>query len=239
MRDITTRGELSASTRRRMIKESTAIAMAADPAAEAATRYASARRAKWFKPITATLAAMSGRGERCMYCSGSEAAQVEHHRPKSRYPSLALQWENLLWVCGICNQSKGQRFDDVVPPLNPVDDSIWEHLFIDQFGNLRARWSTTLNGLDPRAVATIGCLSLDRQALQEARHSRLKDLRQKVRDAVTFYSQGQLSQDDLVTRLMEWFDQPFQPDVVDYFLRGPGQTDASEPFRDFLAAAGL
>ena len=177
---------------------------------------------------------MSGLGQRCMYCSGRESAQVEHYRPKTTHPAIALEWANLLWSCGVCNQAKGNRFDASVAPINPIDDDVWSHFFIDEFGNLSPRWSIAENSLDQRAMATIALHALDRQALQECRQERLIDLRARVNDTMLLLAAGELTRDELERRALTWFEQPFQPDIADYFLAGPGALDSAEPFRRFL-----
>ncbi|MFM2056609.1 MAG: hypothetical protein RLY71_994 [Pseudomonadota bacterium] len=219
----------------RLDKETLAIQNATDQKKEAEVRYSKARRPEpWFVPVLTALSAMSGAGSRCMYCSGSEASQVEHHCPKSRYPVRALAWNNLLWVCGQCNQHKGQRFDERKPPIHPVEEDVWLHFFIDQFGNLRSRWNPLADDLDPRAEETIQSLALDRQALQESRHARLKDLRQKARTAIAALQEQRLTVPELEWQLLEWFEQPFQPDVADYFLAGPGADNDDEPFKQLF-----
>lgn len=45
---------------------------------------------------------------------------IEHFRPKTKFPLLAYQWDNLFLCCGIC-QKKGDEFDDRL--LKPDDDS--------------------------------------------------------------------------------------------------------------------
>lgn len=214
-----------------MQQATAAISIAVDPKTEADTRYRKARTARWFIPVLQTLRLMSGPGERCMYCSGSEASQVEHHRPKSAYPQQALAWPNLLWACGQCNQYKGQQFDSHNPPLDPVAENVWDYFFIDQYGNLRSRWNVAFDDLDPRAEATLQLLALDRQGLQESRHARLKDLRQKACAAIADLQEKRLAVPELEWQLLEWFEQPFQPDVADYFLAGPGANNENEPFK--------
>ena len=234
MRQLSARKSLSPSTSARLAVETAAIVAAADPTAEARARYAAARRAVWFKQVIKTVGAMTGVGQRCMYCSGSESAQIEHYRPKTTNPSLALTWQNLLWICGICNLAKGNRFEEANPPVNPVNDDVWRHFFIDQFGNLCPRWSAELDDLDPRAVRTIELHDLDRQSLQECRQERLADLRNKVEDSLARFNSGELSHDDLEARALVWFEQPFQPDIADYFFGGPGVDDVNEPFKAFF-----
>ncbi|MEY8689429.1 MAG: HNH endonuclease [Leptothrix sp. (in: b-proteobacteria)] len=235
MRRIGPRAELPASTVERLAQETSAIQRAADQKKEAEARYSKARRPQeWLVPVLNTLRAMSGNGGRCMYCSGSEASQVEHYRPKSSYPALTFDWSNLLWACGQCNQLKGNQFNETKIPVNPVDENVWQHFFIDQFGNLRSRWHEALDDLDPRAEETMRMLALDRQALQESRLARLKDLRQKAHQAISDLETGQASTSDIELKLLEWFQQPFQPDVADYFLDGPGADDATEPFKQLF-----
>ncbi len=237
MRQLPARTRLRVATTKRLERETSATLGAQNPSLEADIRYAAARRAVWFRPLIETLERLSGVGQRCMYCSGSEASQVEHYRPKAVYPDRTFEWDNLLWVCGTCNQFKGNRFDEGTPPINPIDDPVWEHFFIDEFGNLCAKWDSTANDLDPRAQRTIELLGLDREALQETRLARLLDLRTKISDAVSLLNSGLVGAPELQVRVLDWFEQPFQPDVADYFLDGPGS--AEEPFSGFLVAAEL
>lgn len=237
MRTVARRESLPDGISNRLLRETRKISAAADPVVEASARYDRCRRATWFRPVIEELVGMAGEGARCMFCSGSEAGQVEHFRPKALYPHTALQWKNMLWICGICNLAKGSRFNESLPFINPVDESVWDYLFIDEFGALSPRWNDATNDLDPRAVLTIELLRLDRQALQESRHARLKDLRKRALDTIALFSLDKLSADDIRDRLIEWYSQPFQPDVADYFFSGPGAQIRSEPFRHLLEIA--
>lgn len=232
------REALPSNVLQRLALETQEIVGSTDPVSAASVRYDSARTAVWFKPVLSALARMSGLGQRCMFCSGSEAGQVEHYRPKATYFDQALCWENFLWICGVCNIAKGSRFDEACPPINPIDDQVWDFFFIDEFGALSARWNDTAGDLEPRAVKTIDLLSLDRQALQESRFERLKDLRAKAVDSIELFRQNHLSQDEIEIRLIEWFEQPFQPDVADYFFAGPGANNKTEPFRQLFDIIG-
>jgi uncharacterized protein (TIGR02646 family) len=208
----------------------------ADPVGAANRLYTNARQSRWFGPVIDALRGMAGPGERCMFCSGSECSQVEHFQPKAIFPTLALVWENLLWVCGICNQFKGDRF----PPdteqgeriIDPVTENVWDFFFVDEFGNLTERWRPELDSPDPRARITVEVLGLDRDALQRTRQSRLEDLKEKVTDALTLLGRGDLTVEELRARVRTWATQPFQPDVADYFLHGPGS--AEEPFSELF-----
>lgn len=237
MRQICARPTLDETVIRKLAVENDAIANSGDPQGEAEARYKAARRSAWFRPISENLARLSGIGQRCMYCGGSESTQVEHYRPKATYPAMAFAWENFLWVCGACNQFKGIGFEEQLPPINSIDDLVWNYFFIDEFGNLCAKWDPITADLDQRATRTIELLSLDRQALQESRFARLIDLRAKIADTVALFQQGLLVEMDLEARMLEWFEQPFQSDVADYFFDGPGRSE--DPFKQFFALAGL
>lgn len=44
----------------------------------------------------------------CSVCGG-EADQIDHIKPKSRYPELALEMSNLRPICWPCNREKATR----------------------------------------------------------------------------------------------------------------------------------
>ncbi|MEK7676451.1 MAG: HNH endonuclease [Verrucomicrobiota bacterium] len=203
-----------------------------DPQKAAEKRYTNARKSRWFGEVLSKLRTMAGPGEPCMLCDANESTDIEHYRPKSIYPTLALTWENLLWACTACNRFKGDRF----PPdtelgsqiLNPVDDSVWDYFFIDQFGTLTPVWQPIMNAFDPRALSTRDVLRLDRETLQERRLQRLRSLRKSVEDTVARYRSGQITREEVRDRIKQWKMEPFQADVADYFLNGPGTKE--EPF---------
>lgn len=75
---------------------------------------------------------------KCMYCEGIMGdvsyGAVEHIKPKSRFPDLALEWSNLGYCCTVCNTKKGDYWTDEEDMrfLNPYDDVISD--FIDFAG---------------------------------------------------------------------------------------------------------
>lgn len=241
MRTLPPRPDLPDKTVQRLNKETAAINIAPDPKIEAERRYTNARKTKWFEPVVNALKTVSGIGERCMFCSGSESSQVEHFKPKAIFPEEAMTWGNFFWACGICNQAKGDRF----PPhtgaggqiINPIQENVWDFFFLDEYGNLSPKWRTDLGMLDPRAKSTLEILALDRDALQQTRQQRIDDLKGRIADSLSLYRSGELTQAQLADRCRDWCTQPFQPDVADYFLAGPGKDE--HPFNDFLLAAGL
>ena len=241
MRKLPQRSELPGPLLELLEDQAREISNSANPQTEAERIYKNARKAKWFEPVLNALRTMAGTGERCMFCSGSESSSVEHFRPKSVFPSEAMNWENFLWVCSICNTSKGDRF----PPntevgeslIDPTRDDVWAFFFIDEFGNLSARWRRDIDDQDPRAVNTIRLLLLDRYALQQSRQMRVEDLKKRAVDSLNLYRYGQVDKEGLRNRVEEWLTQPFQPDVADFFLSGPGRVE--NPFAELLTEAGI
>lgn len=115
--------------------------------------------------------------EKCGYCESKIGAtwpgDVEHLRPKSKFPELVLQWENLTLACGICNTNKGNTYADDVPLLNPYDTNIEERvtfagsLAINRIGDM-ASWFW------------IGKLELNRGKLLARRTERLLEIQEKL-----------------------------------------------------------
>lgn len=71
---------------------------------------------------------------RCMYCEGAEGHQIDHFHPRARRPEQTYAWENLLWSCEPCNNSKRDQFplDDEGRPmlLDPTHDDPRDHLLL-------------------------------------------------------------------------------------------------------------
>lgn len=65
---------------------------------------------KDFKEVRSTLKKMGPIGGCCLYCESNTGNQIEHFRPKSRFPECAFEWENFLPACGECNLGKGSKF---------------------------------------------------------------------------------------------------------------------------------
>ena len=241
MRVLPPRPVLADRPQKRLRNETAEIEASLDQREAAERKYANARKAKGFRGVIEKLGELAGPGEPCMFCDANESTDVEHYRPKRVFPQLALVWENLLWACTNCNRFKLDRFPPDTEPgarlLNPVEDNVWEHFFIDQFGTLTPAWRPHLSAFEPRAVSTREILRLDRQTLhrqtlQERRLLRLRGLKRAAEDTVARYRSNQLTLDEVKQRIEHWKVEPFQADVADYFLNGPGRTE--EPFAALL-----
>ena len=223
---------------KRLSDETEAIKKGSDPKAEADKRYRNARKTKWFAPVVKELGRLAGPGERCMFCSGSEASDVEHYRPKAIFPESAMTWENYLWSCPPCNRGKLNRFPPDTGPgglfVNPLYENVWDFFFIDAFGILTPRFDRSVNAPNGRAVTTRDFLSLNRDAVQVCRQQRFKNLKEAMADTLNLIAARKLTKKAARARVETWKSESWQPDVADYFLNGPGRTES--PFKEFLAA---
>jgi uncharacterized protein (TIGR02646 family) len=237
MRTLPKRTRLPRKTKKHLTSETNAISASADPKAEAKRRWPTVRNAKWFNPVVTKLRQLAGKGGRCMYCSGSEATDVEHYRPVAAFPKESMNWENYLWSCTACNRKKLARFPPVTEPgdmiINPLTENVWTFFFIDQFGLLTPNWDSTINGLNARAVSTRDILGLNREAVNDCRLARLRSLRTCASDTIKLFKNGTLSRKQVERRIALWLREPFQPDVANYFLVGPGSS--TTPFSTLLA----
>ncbi len=56
--------------------------------------------------------------DKCVYCESKMThvayGDIEHYRPKSKFPELTFAWSNLLLACGVCNgtEYKGNTFPE-------------------------------------------------------------------------------------------------------------------------------
>jgi 5-methylcytosine-specific restriction endonuclease McrA len=69
---------------------------------------------------------------KCAYCESFVRhvypGDVEHVLPKSHRPDLVVAWDNLTYVCSVCNNAKGNYYDLNSPLVNPYEDEPRDHL---------------------------------------------------------------------------------------------------------------
>lgn len=127
---------------------------------------------------------------KCMYCESRIShvyfGDVEHIRPKSLFQAFRLAHDNLGLVCAICNNAKGEFWDDLFPLLNPYEDDPEQELL--PLGFMIARRPS-----HERARLTIEKVQLNRPALMERRKERI-DLLQSLADQYVLAPEGQLKE---------------------------------------------
>lgn len=111
--------------------------------------------------------------QKCAYCESkitqTYPGDVEHIVPKSRVPTLVVEWTNLTLACWQCNHNKADYYDSDDPLLNPYE--------IDPADHLLALGPLIL----PKPAARVGrvtelTLDLNRGALVERRQERILSL---------------------------------------------------------------
>jgi hypothetical protein len=98
--------------------------------------------------------------DKCYICEDSvhTAPNVEHRIPGNRDSALKYDWNNLLLACSHCNNTKSDRFDEIIDPtvIDPeefialslsVDDELREVVIVHKIKDC-ANVDTTINLLD-------------------------------------------------------------------------------------------
>ncbi|NKI68071.1 hypothetical protein GN109_01455 [Collimonas pratensis] len=237
MRNFPPRPPLGPAALRRLTEKTNAILASPTPQALAESCYTNSRRTRWFvTSVVAALTTMVGLGGRCMFCGSSEASQVDHFMPKAVYPAQTMVWENFIWICGLCNQHKGNEFPCDAQGnsllINPIDDDVWLFFTIDKLGFILPVWNMAADDIDIRAHTTETLYKFNRQAVQESRQKRIQSLCDHIADCVLLHSHGHLTVQQKQERIDKWLLEPFHPEVAQYFFRGPGRTE--EPFATYL-----
>jgi 5-methylcytosine-specific restriction endonuclease McrA len=241
MRNFAIRPQLQPSAERWLSTKTQVITNSQTPKETAESVYSNSRKTQWFlTSVVATLGELAGTGQPCMFCGSSEASQVDHFKPKADFPHIAMSWENFIWICGVCNQHKGNTFpfDFHVGQLliNPLDEDIWLFYTIDKYGYILAKWNVVENDIDLRAKTTEDIYKFNRQAIQESRQKQIMSLEEHVNDSILLDKFGHLSMQEKRKRLTDWLAHSFHPEVAQYFFLGPGKTE--EPFATFLNLLG-
>lgn len=113
----------------------------------------------------------------CCYCESQvgivDYPHIEHRKPKRAkngvpivvYPHLTYEWDNLHLSCTICNTTKGNKYDEINPILDSVNDSVIEQHFQYDEGAEGIIWFP----LTARASTTEQHTGLNRDAIVRAR----------------------------------------------------------------------
>ena len=100
----------------------------------------------------------------CAYCEQSCRGEIDHYRPKSRFPKLVYEWYNWLFACHDCNQAKNSRWPTggYVDPCAKSQQARPERYFTfdTQTGEILPRRGLSL-GRRKKAWRTIDILQLN------------------------------------------------------------------------------
>jgi uncharacterized protein (TIGR02646 family) len=118
--------------------------------------------------LAAKKALFAGSHQKCGYCecNTTEGAytQIDHYKPKSRYPALVFEWENFVPSCAQCNGFKSDHDTGTEPIINPYEINPGEAFYYN-----RTRIKSKEGGYFNRADKTIEVCSLNRDELLYAR----------------------------------------------------------------------
>jgi uncharacterized protein (TIGR02646 family) len=186
--------------------------------------------------VRESLETMAGPRRRCMFCGDSKATDIEHFRPKMRYPEHMFHWDNFLLVCWPCNRRKGTKFpcDPAGAPLliDPTREDPWDHLFfVAATGQVVPRPDAATGQESPRGVATTDprTLPLNDESITEARRRGYRTLHRAV---ARFLQSATASALDSRDELLSAASDLDRPELVIWFLEREGQRD--EPFASLL-----
>ena len=124
----------------------------------------------------------------CAYCevrtdSGSTKPEIDHFRPRSKYPHLTFKWENLLYSCHKCNYKKDDEFPEenggYVSPSDPDCNGYFDFDF--DSCRIRPKDSIDDDGLKLRIEKLICDLKLNRLELTNLRRDIKAKMNKKIR----------------------------------------------------------
>lgn len=109
----------------------------------------------------------------CAYCEGdiggTDYAEIEHFKPKSKFPELAYKYDNLHYSCTKCNKNKGDQYSELM--IEPCIDE--PELHIKYEGNYAI-------AKDEKGSYTIQVVKLNDRVRLKKRYNRLKEIQERV-----------------------------------------------------------
>ena len=135
---------------------------------------------------------------KCGYCESRiehvSDPHIEHYRPKSRFPELTFDWNNLLLACGKCNSTryKADKFPEANeggPLVNPCTDNPKDHF--DFIYDVQAKLASVVTTTE-RGRVTEELLGLNRNELRRHRSIQITRLLVLARFADTDTTAQQL-----------------------------------------------
>ena len=134
-----------------------------------------------------------------MYCESKithiDYGDIEHFRPKSKYPNLEFEWSNLGIACVKCNRDyKKDKFDEATPYIDPYGENPLDNivtvgaLLMHKYGS-------------ERGELTINDIGLNRTDLVEKRATRMSEITKEIDRCMR--SQNEVLRQKALTALKE------------------------------------
>ena len=140
---------------------------------------------------------------------------VEHIRPKDRFPELEYDWNNLGFVCAKCNNSKSNKWFDETPFIDPYSEEPNEAIAAV------GQWLFSRPGSDIGRV-TLHEIGLNRPELLQNRLEKLH----RIQDVLDLIARA--PNDAVRTALSSRIDAELGPDA-EYLLVGRTAYNQLEP----------
>lgn len=123
---------------------------------------------------------------RCVYCDdldtyggGFQVYQVEHFAPKSLFPELKFNYDNLLYACPWCNRAKWDKWPSMDSKVNVVGDEGFADPCSDEYDkHLKRNPSGAIEGVTP--LGRYMCENLNLNLKRHAIIHNVDNLRKKV-----------------------------------------------------------
>lgn len=138
------------------------------------------------KPLKEALLEMSH--SKCSYCEckiniESKDVTIDHFLPKSSYPELVVEWENLFPSCLRCNREKNDCDESL---LNPCENEPKDFIALSKQNPFRLKGIDEF-GIGKRTISQIGLndpnrIMVERLAQWEDIHQRLEEIYEDVQD---------------------------------------------------------
>ena len=103
-------------------------------------------------------------GRKCGYCEEYDKGEVDHFRPKSKFPREVYSWSNLVFACHNCNNAKRDRWPEsgYLDPCAEAEGEWPESCLIFDVVSGHVEPRDTLNAVDrEKAVVTIRDIRLN------------------------------------------------------------------------------
>ncbi len=148
--------------------------------------------------------------KKCAFCESHithiDYGQIEHFKPKSKYPEFCFEWNNFLLSCAICNgkSNKGDKFpleNENGSFINPVDENPNE-FFKFEFDEVTNKF--LIFPKNERAFTTIKELGLNRENLSEFRTNELSKITFVINEIIN------KNKEELLDKFISQFSQKDQ-----------------------------
>lgn len=141
----------------------------------------------------------------CCYCEADyrhvSFPRIEHRKPKRQFPESTFEWENLHFCCEICNNAKGDEWNEGAPILDAASDPIEKHLTYKDIEGLGCPYRVPLTD---RGETTITHADLNRDDLLNGRDKLARRIQNILLEAYLAGDSFSLKQAvDMLTRLSD------------------------------------